>query len=116
MVDHTVAHFFQENAYDYSMRDIHLEAGHVFGELYRLNIWPISTRVNILNLDYIQNQITNFKEQDSPVDTRFKRELTTVIARAVDAQKGLCLCCVRKGKTSLHQGNCHARLRYLCTG
>lgn len=88
------------------------KAGYVFQELYRLNIWPISTRLNTINLDYIQTAIDGFREQEN---TSFKEKLVAVIARAVDAQKGLCLCCVRKGKV-MHQGNCHARLRYLCTG
>ena len=115
MIDQIIARFLQENA-RYATHDTHLKVGFVIGELYRLNVWPISTRVNTLNLDCIQNLIAKFDEQDSPIKTQFKRELTTVIARAVDALEGLCLCCVRKGKTSLHQGNCHARLRYLCTG
>ena len=115
MVDHIIAFYFQEPR-RYSINDTHLNAGYVLGELHRLNIWPISTRVNKLNLDYIQNQIADFKERDNRVETQFKRELTTVIARAGDAQKGLCLCCVWKGKPSVHQGNCHARLRCLCTG
>ena len=88
-------------------------AGYLLKELHRLYIWPISTRLNLLNMDYIQTAIAGFHEQEN---TSFKEKLVTAIARAVDAQKGLCLSCVRKGKITSNQGNCHARLRHLCTG
>lgn len=113
MVEHIMARFLQDDA-ENPAPDSHLiKVGYFFGELYRLNIWPISTRFSSINLDYIQRAIVGFNEQDN---TFFKRKLIIVIEQAVDAQKGLCLCCVRKGKISSHQGNCHARFRYLCTG
>lgn len=111
--DHIMARFFQDCTRRSTPNSDATKAGYVFQELYRLRIWPISTRLNTINLEYIQTEITLFCEQE---DTSFKDKLVCAIARAVDAQKGLCLCCVRKGKVSLHQGNCHARLRYLCTG
>ncbi|CAD6574206.1 MAG: hypothetical protein ASARMPRED_006594, partial [Alectoria sarmentosa] len=74
-----------------STLDSHLiKSGYVFKELYRLNIWPISTRLDSINLDYIQRSIARFNEQDG---TTFKWQLMNVIAKAVDAQKGLCLSC-----------------------
>lgn len=113
MVESIMARFLQDGTRGL-MRDTHLiKAGFFFQELYRLNIWPVSTRTESINLDYIQRSITDFNDQDN---TSFKGKLINVIAKAVDAQKGLCLSCVRKGKISSHQGNCHARLRYLCTG
>ena len=113
MIDRIMARFLQDGARGSAPTAHLIEAGFFFQELYRLNIWPISTRTESISLDYIQRAVADFKEQDS---TSFKGNLITVIAKAVDAQKGLCLSCVRKGKSSSHQGNCHARLRYLCTG
>lgn len=112
-VEHIMARFFQDSPRKLLPETIQFRAGYVFKELYRLNIWPISTRVESSNLDRIQRAITNFNEQENAA---FKQELITVVDRAVDAQKGLCLWCVRKGNIHSHQGNCHARLRYLCTG
>lgn len=113
MVDHIMARFLQDGARGSAPNSHLIKAGFFFQELYRLNIWPISTRTESINLDYIQRAVADLEEQ---ANTSFKGNLITVIARAVDAQKGLCLCCVRKGKVSSHQGNCHARLRYICTG
>ena len=113
MFDHVLARFLQYSA-GWSRSDARLtKVGYVLQELYGLNIWPISTRVNEINLDRIQSAFAGFNEPD---DTCFKRELNTKILAAVDAQKGLCLSCVRVGKISSHQGNCHSRVRYLCTG
>ena len=109
--DHLMARFLQDCTRSSSPNSDLTKAGYFFQELYRLNIWPISTRLKTINLGYIQTEIALFRAQEN---TSFKDKLVCVIARAVDAQKGLCLCCVRKGKVS--QGNCHARLRYLCTG
>lgn len=107
-----MARFFQDGPGNVTLNSHLVSAGHFFHELYRINIWPISTRESI-NLDYIQRTIAGFND---PENTSFKEKLVTAIARAVDAQKGLCLSCVRKGKISSNQGNCHARLGYLCTG
>ena len=111
--DHIMARFFQDCDRIMDPNYERAKAGYVFQELYRLSIWPISTRLNTINLDYIQTAIAGFHEQK---DTSFKDKLVSWISRAVSAQKGLCLSCVRKGKVSMHQGNCQARLRYLCTG
>lgn len=106
MFDHIMACFFQDGA--------GRSKSNFFHDLYLLNIWPISTRLNIINLDFIRRgAIADYDEQDNILATE---RLISMITRAIDAQKGLCLNCVRKGKISSHQGNCHARLRYLCTG
>ena len=93
--------------------DYRIKVGHFFTELYWIDLWPISDQVNEINLDYIQSEIANFDEYK---DTSFKKSLVIEISKAIDAQKGLCLSCVRLGKISSHQGNCQARLRYLCKG
>lgn len=112
MFDHVLARFLQYSA-GWSRSDARLiKVGHVLQELYDLNIWPISTRLNEINMDRIQSTFALFSEPD---DTSFNRDLNTKILAAVDAQKGLCLSCVRIGKISSHQGNCHSRVRYLCT-
>lgn len=108
-----MARFLQECTRSSTSNSNVSKAGYFFQELYRLNLWRISTRLNTINLDYIQAAITGFRQQEN---TSFKDKIVSAISRAVDAQKGLCLSCVQKGKVSLHQGNCHARLRYLCTG
>ena len=113
MIENIVAKFFQNRAASPASDPDLRQAGYFFHELYRLNIWPISTRRETINLDHIQRAIGRYKEQ---TDMPIKEYLETVIARAVAAQKGLCLSCMRKGKTSTHQGNCHARLRCHCTG
>ena len=76
------------------------KAGYFFHRLYSLNIWPVSTRLRTLNLDFIQRAIAEFEEPE------FKERLVTEIVRAVERQKGLCLWCVRKGKMSSREGNC----------
>ena len=90
-----------EEGYEQSMHHPYVsKAGHFFQRLYFLNIWPISTRLRTLNLDFIQRAIVEFEEPE------FKKQLITEIVRAVEWQKGLCLWCVRKGKISSHEGNC----------
>lgn len=113
--DSILAQFLRDGlsreGYEQSMHHPHVrEAGYCFQRLFFLDIWPISTRLKTLNLDVIQRAIAEFEEPE------FKEKLITEIVRAVERQKGLCLCCVRKGKMSSREGNCHARLRHLCTG
>ena len=104
---------FLELGPEFSESDHLIKAGHFFAQLYQLYIWPISNQVDVINLDYIKSGITKFDEHKN---TSFKKSLVIEISKAIDAQKGLCLSCVRLGKVSSHQGNCHARLRYLCKG
>lgn len=90
-----------EEGFEQSMHHPYVsKAGRFFQRLFFLNIWPISTRLRILNLDFIQRTIAKFEEPE------FKEQLVTEIVRSVDRQKGLCLWCVRKGKISSHEGNC----------
>ncbi|CAF9939511.1 hypothetical protein IMSHALPRED_001531 [Imshaugia aleurites] len=86
MFDHVLARFLQYSA-GWSRSDARLiKVGHVLQELYDLNIWPISTRLNEINMDRIQSTFALFSEPD---DTSFNRDLNTKILAAVDAQKGL---------------------------
>ena len=77
-----------------------LKVDYFFQELYRLNIWPIPTRCTWISLGHIQKEIDFFDEQEY---TTFKSVLKRVTATAINAQKGVCLACRKKGKVSSHQ-------------
>lgn len=112
-IDRLVVSFFQDETGCPTPDLVLLKAGYFFRELHRLNIWPISTRCNAINLGCIQRKLVFFEKQDNRI---YQKGLQKVVARAIDAQRGLCLACLRKGKVSSLQGNCHARFRYSCTG
>ncbi len=108
------------------------EAGHCVSELVRLGLWPMSKFSPQTNLLTISSQVLNFNNynKDDPNSifrsngyytkcpggkTDFRSALGQLVRDVVLGQQGMCLRCVKQGKVTEEEGNCHAAHVHLCT-
>lgn len=100
------------------------EAGHCLSELIRLGLWPMSRSLPNANLDDVPQVASDFKNYSRSLyryaptcaldNTDFKAMLGQMVADATEVLQGLCLKCVKQGKVTEEEGNCHAADVHLC--
>lgn len=113
--------------------DVLAEAGHNLSELVRLGLWPMSrvlphtnlsrilSQVSHINAYYMADSYQGFSGMDHHkngcprIDLAFKSILDKLMDDAIELHQGMCLRCVKQGKVTKEEGNCHAARVDLCT-
>ncbi len=101
------------------------KAGHYFHELSRLDLWPLTSTMKDNNLAYIQGQLSKLQDHNAIKDSKclVKRHVPQfdvpfvvkdLAQSAIENLQGLCLSCVKNGKTTVERGNCRAGVGWAC--
>ncbi len=99
------------------------KSGHYMQELLRLELWPISKVMSQKTIGMILAQMKQYKyykfknrEYRNCLGERcdFKKLLETSADKHRDEVLALCLNCVIKGKPTMVEGNCGAKLLEYC--
>lgn len=110
----------------------HLSAiGHSLQQLFNIGLWPTSN-IDQMSTSIVSSKIDEFRNYErSPAAEYYlegehyigcdslrmdiKQRLLEATKEALEKTKGLCLSCVKRGKVTSEEGNCHAEEEILCS-